>query len=104
MRISILKLSSIHKLRREQQPLTLSSGKGGDIIANGAIVDHIIRINNEGVVRVDVVIIDWSSDDDRCTGNGAIFDIEEALPNGPISTDIPKKVKIVLGRLIPSQV
>lgn len=104
MRISIFELSSVNKLRREQQSLALCSGQSSDVIANRAKVDHIIRVNNERVLRVDVVIIDRSSDDDGCTGNGAIFDIEEALANGPISTDIPIQIKIVLGRLIPAQV
>ena len=97
MRVSVFELSSINKLRREQQSFSLCSWQSGDVIANGAIIDHIIGVNNQRVLGVDVVIVDGGSDDDGRAGHCAIFDIEEAIPDGPISADIAIEVEIVLG-------
>lgn len=104
MRISIFELPSIHKLRREQQPFSFCSGQGGDVIANGAIINDAIWIDNKRVLGVDVVVVDWSSDDDGRTGYGCIFYIEEAVADGPVPADIAVEVKIVLGWLVPVEV
>ena len=58
MRISIFELPSIHKLRREQQSLSFCPGQCGDVIANGAIIDDTIRVDDKRVLGVDVMVVD----------------------------------------------
>lgn len=104
MRIAILELALILELGREQQPVALSPGQTGDVVADGAVVEDVVGVEYERVGGIYVVLVDVCGDDYGCALYAGVFYVEEAVAQRSIAGHIPKKVQIVLGRLEPPQV
>lgn len=49
MWISIFELALILELRREEQSLALCSGQAGDVVADGAVIENVVRVYYERV-------------------------------------------------------
>lgn len=103
MRTSIFELSLIHKRRRKKHPIALSPGKSGQIVLDRPVVNNVVGVDYQSLVRKYVVLVYLRCDNDRGIGNGIVVDIKKAVSERPLFLEFTVEPDFVFDGLHPLQ-
>ena len=98
---SVLELSFVNEIIREESALALCSWKRSNIVPDLSKINCVILIDDECFVGKDKMLVDVSCHYDRSVFIFLFCGVEEAISNGTLSLQFPIEVKIILSWLEP---